>query len=222
MSTPAEPKEHRNRWIWVSALLGVAVIGLLAWALTTKSDLDSTEDDLASTSQQLATTSKQLDSTKKELDESQQKVEELEADETADRRRRIGGALLTAGGLTAAKTVYDDLTQELGATQKELDETQQDVEEANKAADEAADDAQKAEKDAEQADSATEKAEAETAQAKAETKTEKAKNTVVKDCVSAYISAFGTLFEGENVRDQAAGVRKQFGDITDDCRGALK
>jgi hypothetical protein len=50
---------------------------------------------------------------------------------------------------------------------------------------------------------------------------EKSKSTVVSDCASAYVSAFGGLFEGDSVRQQTARVRKQFADITDGCRGAL-
>ena len=39
------PKKHRNPWIWVSVGLAVVVVGLLIWALSTRSDLDSANQD---------------------------------------------------------------------------------------------------------------------------------------------------------------------------------
>jgi hypothetical protein len=48
--TPAPTTgKHRNPWIWISALLALVAVGLLVWALSTRSDLDDTEaqvDDL--------------------------------------------------------------------------------------------------------------------------------------------------------------------------------
>jgi hypothetical protein len=40
------PKKHRSAWVWVSAGLAVIAVGLLVWALTVQSDLDSTEEDV--------------------------------------------------------------------------------------------------------------------------------------------------------------------------------
>ena len=222
MPGDAETKKHRSRWVWVSAVLAVAAVGLLVWALTVKSDLNGTEDDLASASQQLSSTKQELDSTSKELDKSQQQVEELESAETSDRRRRVGGALLSAGGLAAAKAVYDDLAEQLGATEEELDATQEDVEAANKAAADAAGDAEAAKREAAEADTEADKAAAETAQAKAEAKAEKTKSTAVADCVKAYVSAFGGLFEGDSIREQTESVRKDFATVSEDCKGTLE
>ena len=216
----AQPKKHRSRWLWVSALLAVVSVGLLVWGVTVTSDLHSTQDDLDSTSHQLSSTKQELDATKTQLDESQQQVADLESAQTSDRRKRIGGAVVAAGGLATVKAVYDDLAAELGATQKELEATQADLKAANKAADQATQDAQAAKKDAAKAGDDAAKAEAQAAEANAEAKAEKAKRTVVADCTKAYISAFGGLFEGDSVRDQAAIVRKDFAAITDDCKGA--
>ena len=210
----ADARAHRHRWIWVSAVLGVVVIGALVWALTVKSDRDSAQDELERTSQQLS-------SAEQELEESQQQIEELESEETTERRRKAVGALGAAGGIAAAKRVYEDLTEQLGVTEEELETTTEDLESANQAAAEAADSAEAAEKKASQADNAADKAQAETEQAQAEAQAEKAKSAVVADCARAYVAAFGGLFEGDDPSEQAPGVQKQFADITDDCKGAL-
>jgi peptidoglycan hydrolase CwlO-like protein len=218
MAAGVEPTKHRSRWLWVSVALAVVAAGLLVWALTLQSDLDSAEGDLDRASQELSASSKELDATKKELDDTQQEVESAE---TTDRRRRVLGALGAVGGAAAAKEVYDDLTKQLGATEEELDATQADLEDATKAADDATAEAKAAEREASAAEGEADKAEAETAQAKSEAKAEKATSTVVVDCVTAYVSAFGGLFEGDSVREQAAAVRKRFGEITAECRDAL-
>ena len=215
---PIDAQQRRSRWLWVSAALAVTAVGLLVWALTLRSDQDSTQEELDATSQQLSSTSRELDETKQQLARAQ---EELEAEETSDRRRRLGGALVAAGGLTAVKAVYDDMAEQLGATEDELAETQQDLATASEAADEAAADAKSAAKAATEADDAAAKAEAEKTKAEAEAEAEKAKSTVVKDCVRAYVTAFGELFEGDSPEDQAAGVRDQLATVSTDCRGAL-
>jgi hypothetical protein len=50
------PPEHkrRNVWIWVSALLAIAVAGLLVWGLSTQSDLDDTNAELDQVQAQVA------------------------------------------------------------------------------------------------------------------------------------------------------------------------
>lgn len=221
--------------MWVSALLAVATIGMAVWGFTLRSDLNSTREDLAATSQELAGTRQELATTKQELDASRQQVEQLESEGTTDRRRRVAGALGAAGGLAAVKGVYDDLDEQLGATKEELGSTeeeldsteeeleaaQEDLEAATRAADAAAADAEAAEREAAEADTTSDRAQAETAQAKAEAEAATTRSTVVTDCVRAYVTAFGGLFEGDSVREQAAAVRERFEDITDDCEGAL-
>ena len=227
--TPAEatPKKRRNVWIWVSALLAVVAVGLLVWALTTMSDLDSTEQELTSVQkeldsaqQTLDTTTTELNSTTQELDATQQDVEELQAAESED-GERTGRLLLTTGTFAAVKSVYDDMAEQLGATQEDLDATQQALEEANQKADQAEDDAAAAETQAAQAGTEAEKAEAEKAQAEAEVEVAQSKTAVVTECAKAYVSAFGTLFEGDDIRAQAGSVREAFASITTDCKAAL-
>jgi uncharacterized coiled-coil DUF342 family protein len=79
-------------------------------------------------------------------------------------------------------------------------------------------DADAAKQAAEKADHATDKAKAEADQAKAETEAVQSKAAIAADCAKAYVSAFGTLFEGG---DQAATVRDQLQGITADCKAAL-
>jgi hypothetical protein len=72
-ASPAEPapSKRRNPWMWVSLLLGLAAIGLLAWALAVKSDRDSAQDELDSAQQQLTSTAEELDKAKQDLDQQQ-------------------------------------------------------------------------------------------------------------------------------------------------------
>ena len=200
--------KRRNWWVWISALLALVAAGLLVWALSVKSDQESTQDELASTKQQL------------EKSEQQQAQATPTATPTpAD--GGSGGAVAVAGGLAAAKAVYDDLTEQLGATQEDLAATEQDLKEANAKAEQADKDAAAAEKQAASADNETDKAKAEADQAKAEATAAESKAAVVADCAKAYFSAFGTLFEGDDVGAQAEQVREQLKGITSECQAAL-
>jgi DNA repair exonuclease SbcCD ATPase subunit len=221
MATADRPERRRSRWVWVSVALGLAAVGLLIWALSLQSDLDGKTEQLTSSEQQLDSTSAELDATQQELDETKDDVEQLEAAQTGDRREKVAGAVVKAGGLAAAKAAYDELAEQLGATQQDLAAAQEDVEAANTTADEAAADAEAAKRRAADADDAADKAEAEAEQAKAEAQAEQSKRTVASTCARAYLSALGGLFEGDDMSAQAAGVRKDLAAITDECRGAL-
>ena len=227
---PADPPEqrHRNPWVWVSVALAVVSAGLLIWALTSRSDLDSTQQQLDSTQQELAGTQQELDTTQQSLEDTSKKLDstQQELDSTTqtveDQQSRTGRRTLLAGGaIVAVKSLYDDLAKQLGATQEDLATTQKDLEAANQQADQAEKDAAKAKEQAAQAGDATEKAQAEAKQAQAEADAAQSKATVVKDCTKAYISSLGTLFEGDSVQDQAPAVRDEFASITADCQSAL-
>jgi cell division protein FtsB len=222
MASAERPKSRRNRWIWVSVALGVVAVGLLVWALTLRSDLDSSKQQLTSSEQQLDTTSAELDATQQELDDTKDDVQQLEAAQEDERSGQVAGAVVKAGGLAAGKAAYDKLAEQLGATQQDLAAAQEDVEAANATADEAAADAEAAKQRAAEADDAAGKAEAEAEQAKAEAQAEQSKRTVATTCARAYVAALGGLFEGDDVSAQAAKVRKELAAITDDCRGALE
>jgi chromosome segregation ATPase len=181
------PKKHRNRWIWVSAALGLVAIGLLVWALSSQSDLDKAEQ---------------------EADAAQAQVEQ---------GKKTGGAVLVGG-----KAAYDDVTQELGATTEDLNATEKDLQDAQKNADQADQKAAAAEQEAAQADNEADKAKAETDQAKAEADAANSKAAVAADCAKAYVSALGTLFEGESVKAQAEVVKQQLKSISATCKASLE
>jgi chromosome segregation ATPase len=180
-------KKHRNRWIWVSAALGLVAIGLLIWALSSQSDLDNAEQ---------------------EADAAQSQVEQ---------GKKTGGAVLAGG-----KAAYDDVTQELGATTEDLDATEKDLQDAQKNADKADQKAAAAEQEAAQADNEADKAKAATDKAKAEADAANSKAAVAADCAKAYVSALGTLFEGESVKAQVESVKQQLKSISATCKAALE
>ena len=213
MSTPEEPAHRRNWWIWVSAGLAVVAIALLAWALSVKSDLDGTQQDLASTQEELAATKEQLASAQKELDSTKEELQAAEEDRD--------GAVLKAGSLAAVKALYDDLAEQLGATEEDLAATQQDLDDAQGRADQAEQDAAAAKERAAQSGDETEKAQAEADQAKAEADAANAKLEIAVDCAKGFVTAFGELFEGDDLEKQAAEVRNQFKTIAADCESAL-
>lgn len=214
------PAKRRKPWIWLSVLLTIVAAGLLIWALTIQSDLDSTQQELESTqqeldgtSQELAGTSQELDSTKQELDATKQDAEAPQSE--SDDGNRTGAVLV------AAKALYDEFAEQLNATSEDLAATQQDLEEAEKTAAQAEQDAEAAKQAAADAGNETDKAKAQTDQANAEAKAAESRAAVAADCAKAYISTFGALFEGESVRDQAPAVREQLSDITAECKDEL-
>jgi chromosome segregation ATPase len=214
-SDEVTPKHRRSPWLWVSVVLAVVAVGALVWGLAVKSDRDSAQQQLADTQQELAGTQDELSSTKKELDSSQQEASAPEEDKNA------GGTVVTVGALAGMKALYDDLADELGATQEDLATTQQDLAEADKKAEKASQDAAAAEQKAKEADNETDKAKAEADQAKAEAEATKSKAAIAADCAKAYFGALGDLFEGDNPEDQAAAVREKLSGITGDCKAAL-
>jgi hypothetical protein len=128
--------------------------------------------------------------------------------------------VLAGGAAVTFKALYDDLADQLGATE-DLAAAEQDVEAANDKAAEAEKEAAAAKEQADQAGDETDKAQAEAKQAQAEADAAQSKATVAKECTKAYISALGTLFDGESVRDQAKAVRDSFAQITAECKNAL-
>lgn len=148
-------------------------------------------------------------------DDAQQQVKRLQAQ--VDQSSQGGGVVLTA-----VKTAYDQLAQQLGATTEDLSAVKSDLESAKQNAAQAQQDAATA---ADQvtaaANDATEKAKAEAAQAKAQAQELQSKATIASDCAKAYVSAIGALFEGGNVRDQLSSVQGDLEGITADCKASL-
>jgi chromosome segregation ATPase len=211
--TQAEPAKSRKPWIWLSALLAIVAAGLLIWALTIQSDLDSANQELDSAQQQLAAANDELDGTKKQLDATKQDVEELQAQ--ADEGVGTGAAVVGATAL------YKEFSNQLGATEDDLASTQQDLEAAEKAAAQAEKDAKAAQQAAADAGNETEKAQAEADQARAELKAAESRSAIAADCAKAYFSAVGVLFDGESTSDQQEKVREQLSAITATCKDEL-
>jgi pyruvate/2-oxoglutarate dehydrogenase complex dihydrolipoamide acyltransferase (E2) component len=219
-ASPDPPKKHRSPWIWVCAGLGVIAVGALVWAFATRSDLNDTQSQLDSTEQELASAQQKLDAATPVPTATTSPTATPTATATPEDDK--GNALLTAGALAAAKSVYDDLRQQLGATQEDLAQTQQDLDKANQQAEQADKDAAAAKDKASQASNETEKAQAEAEQARAETEAARSKASIAVECAKGYISAFGTLFDGDDLKAQAEKVRTQIKQISADCKTAFE
>ncbi len=165
------PKKRRNPWIWVSAGLGLVAAGLLIWALTTQSDLDSAQQD----------------------------SEELQSQ--VDQGKETGSAVVAE-----VEAAYDDVTQQLGATNEDLAKTEQDLEQAEQDAAQAEQGAAAAKQDAAEAENETDKAAAEAAQAKSEAEAANSKTAIAAECAQAFASALGTLFEGESASAELESI----------------
>ncbi|WP_272476954.1 hypothetical protein [Baekduia alba] len=139
------------------------------------------------------------------------------AENQLDQQAETGSA-----AVTTVKSAYEDLTKDLDATNEQLDDTTQDVASANAAADQAQKEAEVAKQQADEADDQTKQAEAEAAEAQAQTKAAQSKADVASGCAKAYISAIGTLFDGSDVKAQAATVGEQLKGISADCKAAFE
>jgi pyruvate/2-oxoglutarate dehydrogenase complex dihydrolipoamide acyltransferase (E2) component len=213
---PASPKQRRSPWIWVCAGLAVVALGALVWALSSRSDLNDTQSKLDSTEQKLANTQQELDAAQATPEPTPTPTPTATPEEDDS-----GNALLTAGAVGAVTALYKDLKEQLGATQDDLAQTQEDLDAANQQAEQAEKDAAAAKQKADQAGNDTEKAQAEAEQARAGQKAAESKLQIAKDCAKSYVSAFGTLFDADDVKAQAAKVKEQFSAIHDDCQAAF-
>jgi cysteinyl-tRNA synthetase len=206
--TAAAPAKSRKPWIWLTAVLAVVAAGLLIWALTIRSDLDSTQKELATAQQELASTQKELDSAK-------QDIEELKS-QPAEEDDSHPGAVLAAG-----KVLYDEFSAKLDAAREDQAANEQALADAEKATAQAEKDAAAAQEAAGAASDETAKANAEAEQARAEAAAAESRAAAAAACAKAYISAFGGLFEGENPQDEADAVREELTRITADCKDEL-
>jgi hypothetical protein len=123
------PKKHRSRWVWVSAVLGLAVVGLLVWALSLRSDLDdanakneqqqetgntiaaAARDAYDSLASELGATNEDLADTEQQLDEAQQAAEDAQQDADAAKQT----AENTSDELDKAKAEADQAKAEAEA-----------------------------------------------------------------------------------------------------------
>ena len=154
------------------------------------------------------TTQSDLDNAEQEADAAQSQLEH--------------GKLVGSAALKEGKAAYDDLTQELGASTEDLEATQKDLEDAQNKSDQAKQDAAAAEQDAAKANNDADRAKAETEKAQAEAEAADSKAAIAADCAKAYVSALGTLFEGESVSAQAEVVKQQLKSISATCKASLE
>jgi cytoskeletal protein RodZ len=211
-----EPKQPRNVWVWICGVLVLVAVGLLLWALSSRSDLDSAQADLASTEQQVESTQQELDAAREQL-ESATPQPTPTATPSAEEDDGGGGR----AGLVAAGALITGLARELGATKEDAAATEQELADAQKTADKAEQDAEAAKQQADDATDDAAKAKAQADQADAERDAAQAKATIAADCAKSYISAFADLFGSGNVRDQVPDVREQLSAITADCKSTL-
>jgi chromosome segregation ATPase len=115
------------------------------------------------------------------------------------------------------KSAYDDLKQQLGATNEDVQQTQDDLDQAQRDADQAEKDAAAAKQDAAESKSDTDKAQAQADEAQAQADEAQSKAAIVTDCAQAYFAAFGKLLDGGGA-DQ---VKQDIQGVTADCKGAL-
>ena len=150
-----------------------------------------------------------------DLDSTQKDVQALQAqlDENKQQGATVGAALQTG---------YEALMGQIGATQADVDATAESIDQAKQKIAQAEQDAQAAaERAADNASSAVEQAQARVDEAQARGETAGAKATIAADCGRAYLSALGSLFDGDSVRTQVAAVRKQLQGISADCKAAM-
>jgi chromosome segregation ATPase len=145
-----------------------------------------------------------------DLNDANDDVAQLESQ--ADQQKDSGSAIVAA-----TKSAYDDLKQQLGATNDDLEQTQDDLDQAQSDADQAQKDAAAAKQDAAESKSQTDKANAQADEAKADADAAKSKAAIVTDCAQAYFSAFGQLLDGTS----AEQVKQDIQGVTADCKGAL-
>ena len=131
---PAQaPTKRRNPWVWVCIVLAVAAAGLLVWALTIQSDLDSTEQDVAALESQaeqnkesgaealtaaeevyddltgeLGATSEDLAATEQDLDEAEQAAKQAEEDAAAAEEEAAAAASETEKSAAEAEQAKAD------------------------------------------------------------------------------------------------------------------
>ena len=153
-------------------------------------------------------TQSDLDNAEHEADAAQSQLEQ---------GKEAGSAVLEEG-----KAAYDDVTEQLGATTEDLDATKKDLEDAQSKADQAEEDAAAAEEDAANANNDADRAKAEAEKAQADAEAADSKAAIAADCAKAYVSALGSLFEGESFSAQAEAVKQELQSVSATCKASLE
>ena len=123
-------RKRRNPWIWVSAGLAVVAAGLLIWAVTTRSDLDSAEQD----TQELQS---QLDRAQETGTDVVEQGKEAYNDLASDLGATSEDLEATEKDLAAAQKKADQAEQEGAAAERDAAQAQNDAEKARAETDKA-------------------------------------------------------------------------------------
>jgi hypothetical protein len=133
--------KRRSPWIWISALLALVAAGLLVWALTIRSDLDSTQQD----------------------------VDQLQAQ--VDQGKETGGTVIAAAksAYDALVQQLGSTSEDLATAEQDLGNAKQDAAQAEQEADAAKQAAAKADNAADKANAEADQAKAEAQVAESKT-----------------------------------------------------
>lgn len=131
-------EKHRNLWIWISASLAVVAVGLLIWALNTKSDQDEAQQQVEALQAQLEQ-GKQATGTagaayKEAYEDLEQELGTTEADLSQAEQE-----------LTEAQATLEKAEQDAAAAKRQVEQAQTDTARAAAQAEQAAADAKAAE-----------------------------------------------------------------------------
>jgi chromosome segregation ATPase len=138
---PLQAHRRRNRWIWVSAALGLVAAGLLIWGLNVNSDLDSAKQQ------------------NKELQAQVSDGKQAGSDAAASYKNAYDHLESELG---TTKADLSKTEQQLDDAQKDADQAEQDLKAAQKEADQAQTGEQKAQAQAKEAQAQADAAESKT------------------------------------------------------------
>ena len=152
--------------------------------------------------------------TQSDLDAAEAQVKDLQAQIETGKQN---------GSDTAAayQAAYQDLEQQLGATQQDLSATEQELKDAQQAGKDAEANAAEAEQRAKAATSDVDKAEAEADQARAELAAAESRATVTKDCANAFVGELTAVAQSPDPSAAAADAKAKLQGIVSDCQTAL-
>jgi F-type H+-transporting ATPase subunit b len=112
------PKKHRNPWIWVSAVLALAAVGLLIWGVATRADLNSSEDDVSDLQTQVSNESAESEAAKGVAADLEQDLGATNEDLAATEQELTQAEQSQSKAEDDAATAKKDAAQAQNATEK--------------------------------------------------------------------------------------------------------
>jgi chromosome segregation ATPase len=122
---------------------------------------------------------------------------------------------------TSYKAAYEELEDELGATQKDLASAQDDLEQAQRDAEAAEQEAADAREQADSADDEIDRATAQADAAEADAKAADAQATLVTDCANTFIDQVATVLQSADPAAAAEAAKTELQPIAADCREVI-